>query len=113
MGSGLCPIPACNHCLLPETIVCYLVLLLSRAAPPHTGDPEAPVKEKVDTCLLESPYLLNVNRKQTTGIQVSCDLTLASAMPVHLAAQGREKIIICVLKKKRETTVKDKRMLND
>lgn len=77
------------------------VLLLSRAAPPHTGDPEAPVKEKVDTCLLESPYLLNVNRKQTTGIQVSCDLTLASAMPVHLAAQGREKIIICVLKKKK------------
>lgn len=76
------------------------LLLLSRAAPLHNGDLAAPIEEKVDTCLVESPYLLNVNRRQTTGIQVSCDLTLASDMPVQLTARRRrEKIIICVLKK--------------
>lgn len=44
-------------------------------------------QEKADRCLVDSPCLLNANRRQITGRQKTHNLTLASDFPVRLSTK--------------------------
>lgn len=102
-------------------LLCPSSAIPSRCSPeqaqPHAGHlHQAPRKpspgESGHSHLVESPRLLNANRRQITGTWWGCDLTLASNFPVQLAAQRRRKKHknLCIKKNVKE---KMKRMLND